>query len=128
MRYLIDTHTLLWFVNDDPQLPISMRELMENEETDLFISVGSIWEMAIKFSIGKLKLPSSFDAYVRRHIDDNYILVLQIDVSHLTYVTTMPFHHRDPFDRLIIAQSLVEHLPIISADEIFDGYGVSRVW
>ena len=128
MKYLLDTHSLIWFIEGDVKLSLHARQLMDDEANELFVSVGSLWEMAIKFSIGKLNLGRPFAEMFPQQLTDNSIEILGITVDHLRIVCDLPFHHRDPFDRLIIAQAVVERLPIISVDAVFDGYGVKREW
>jgi PIN domain nuclease of toxin-antitoxin system len=127
MKVLLDTHAFLWFVNDDPQLSLAAKTLMESE-VDLLLSVASLWEMAVKVSIGKLDLPKSFDLFIPEQLQINEIEVLPIELRHLSVVAGLPLHHRDPFDRLLISQSLVEELSIIGIDKVFDRYGVNRSW
>jgi len=127
MRYLLDTHTFLWFVNDDSQLSIDAKNLLESD-VDLLLSVGSLWEIAIKVSIGKLSLPDSYDKFIPQQMALNDIEMLPLNLAHLEVVVTLPLHHRDPFDRLLIAQVMVENVPIVSADGMFDNYGVNREW
>ncbi len=128
MKYLLDTHSLIWFIGGDVQLSSYARQLIDDEGNELFISVASLWEMAIKFSIGKLNLGRPFATLFPEQLENNSIEILGITVDHLKAVCNLPFHHRDPFDRLIIAQAQVEKLPIISIDTIFDNYGVKREW
>jgi PIN domain nuclease of toxin-antitoxin system len=127
MKVLLDTHAFLWFVNDDPQLSLAAKTLMESE-VDLLLSVASLWEISIKVGIGKLDLPKLFDVFIPEQLEHNEIELLQIELKHLTPLTSLPLHHRDPFDRLLISQSLVEELTILSADKIFDRYAVNRSW
>ena len=127
MKVLLDTHAFLWFVNDDPQLSLAAKTLMESE-VDLLLSVASLWEISIKVGIGKLDLPKSFDLFIPEQLQINEIELLPIELPHLAPLTRLPLHHRDPFDRLLIAQSLVEDLTILSADKVFDLYGVNRSW
>lgn len=128
MRYLLDTHSLIWFIGGDLQLSAHARQLMDDERNELFISMASLWEMAIKFSIGKLNLGQRFEEMFPAQLESNSIEILGITIDHLKAVCRLPFHHRDPFDRLIIAQAQVEGLPIISVDKVFDDYGVEREW
>ena len=128
MKYLLDTHSLIWFIEGDAKLSVHARQLMDDEANELFVSVGSLWEMAIKFSIGKLNLGRPFAEMFPQQLADNSIEILGITVDHLRTVCDLPFHHRDPFDRLIIAQAGIEQMPIISVDIVFDAYGVKRVW
>jgi PIN domain nuclease of toxin-antitoxin system len=125
---LLDTHTFLWFINGDKALSSPAKEIMENAENILYLSVASLWEMAIKISLGRLEAPYPFDKFIEIQLRENSITLLQITPVHTGIVAALPFHHRDPFDRLIIAQSLSEGLPIIGKDDIFDEYGVQRHW
>ena len=127
MKVLLDTHAFLWFVNDDPQLSLAAKTLMESE-VDLLLSVASLWEISIKVGIRKLDLPKLFDVFIPEQLELNEIELLPIELKHLTPLTSLPLHHRDPFDRLLISQSLVEELTILSADKIFDRYAVNRSW
>lgn len=128
MRYLLDTHTFLWFINDDPALSPPAKGLIENPDHVFYLSVASLWEIAIKVSLGKLEVPASFSEFILEQLRENNIALLEIKVEHTGVVATLPFHHRDPFDRLIIAQSLSEKLPVIGKDVVFDTYGIQRLW
>ena len=131
MRLLIDTHAFLWFIEGDPQLSVNARQLIEDEDNAIWLSIASVWEMAIKFSIGKLTaLDASrpFSVQISDQLAHNSISVLPITLPHAFQVASLPFHHRDPFDRLIAAQCLVESLSLLSVDAIFDVYGVARLW
>ncbi len=107
---------------------LSQFDLIEDENNRLFISIASIWEMAIKVSIGKLNLSKPFENVITEHVMMSDIEVMGISVSHTFAVARMPLHHRDPFDRIIISQSLVENIPLISGDSEFDQYSVTRLW
>ena len=128
MKYLLDTHSLIWYLSGDARLSDHAFHLMENEENELFVSIASLWEMAIKFSIGKLNLDRPFEELFPEQLASNSIELLGITIEHLQIVGGLPFHHRDPFDRLLIAQALIESLPIIGMDEAFDRYGIQREW
>jgi len=127
MRFLIDTHTFLWFINDSSSLSSSARDILEIDN-DVVLSVANIWEIAIKFSLGKLALPKSFSEFIPEQINLNQIDILQIEIEHLDTVSSLPFHHRYPFDRLIIAQAMNEKIAIVSADKMFDFYNIKRIW
>jgi PIN domain nuclease of toxin-antitoxin system len=127
MRLLLDTHTFLWFIDDNPRLSSNAKSLLESDN-DLLLSIASLWETAIKLSIGKLSLPQPFEPFVREQLRINAIDIQQIETAHLNLVSTLAFHHRDPFDRLLVAQALVEEIPIVSADTEFDGYSIKRLW
>jgi PIN domain nuclease of toxin-antitoxin system len=128
MNYLLDTHTFIWFVQDEPELSPRAKELIESPDTECFLSLASIWEISIKVSTGKLNLQEPLGEFLREQLVLNVIDVLPITFEHVTKVRELPFHHRDPFDRLIIAQSLLENLPVIGKDEWFDRYGLTRYW
>jgi PIN domain nuclease of toxin-antitoxin system len=126
MKQLIDTHTLLWFTMGNPRISDNLRLQIENN--DNLLSIASIWEMAIKHSISKLNLDMSFDDFVKRQIIGNGITLKEINQQHISVIAQLPLHHRDPFDRMLIAQAMVENIPIISADTIFDAYPIQRLW
>lgn len=128
MNILLDTHTFLWFVNDDPRLSQPARVLIETQETQPFLSAASLWEIAIKISLGKLGLQQSYETFIPEQLAINGISILNIALEHTAALTTLPFHHRDPFDRLIAVQAKIEKLPLISADPAFDAYAITRVW
>jgi PIN domain nuclease of toxin-antitoxin system len=128
MNLLLDTHTFLWFINNDNRLSLTAQEAIALPANDVYVSSASLWEIAIKCSIGKLTLTTAFDTFIPQQLTVNYINVLGITVPHLALVAQLPFHHRDPFDRLIIAQGLAEPMTIVGVDTIFDSYGVVRVW
>ena len=128
MKYLLDTHTLLWFLQGDKKLSDKARQFIDNPSNEKFLSVVSLWEIAVKVSLGKLALGKSFERLFPEQLHFNRIQILDITVDSLIKLTTLPFHHRDPFDRLIIAQAFVEELLIIGADTAFDAYGINREW
>jgi PIN domain nuclease of toxin-antitoxin system len=128
VNVLLDTHAFLWFVEGSPQLGTLARQRIEDPATTNFLSIASIWEMAIKVSLGKLSLRQPFDRYISYHLAINGFVVLQISVEHTALVSALPFHHRDPFDRLLIAQALVERMTLLSKDPSLDSYGLTCVW
>jgi PIN domain nuclease of toxin-antitoxin system len=131
MRLLIDTHTFLWFVEGDPQLSAEARRLLEDADNEIWLSLASVWEMAIKFSIGKLTLLDRvrpFAEHLSDLIESNGIAILPVTLPQVLHVATLPLHHRDPFDRLLVAQSLTEGMPLVSADAVLDAYRVRRLW
>ncbi len=128
MNFLLDTQALLWLLLDDPRLSERARMSIVTTDRSIFISPGSLWEIAIKISIGKYSLPEPFTMFWDRQLLMNDFTLLPISVSHTARVASLPFHHRDPFDRLIIAQSLEEEIPVVSSDAMFDLYGVDRIW
>jgi PIN domain nuclease of toxin-antitoxin system len=125
---LLDTHALLWFLNNDPRLPIAAKQKIEETEL-VFASVVSIWEIAIKVNIGKLNLLTSFQTI---QIDMNALSIQELPIlfeDNLTYIG-LPLlrEHKDPFDRMLIAQAIRKSIPIVSADKKFDAYPVQRIW
>jgi PIN domain nuclease of toxin-antitoxin system len=128
MRVLLDTHSLLWFALGDPKLSSIARREIENPSNEKLISPVSYWEVAIKISIGKYTLPQSYEEFIHKAVDRNGFAILHIEPRHAAAVANLPFHHRDPFDRLLIAQAIVEQIPILSGDPTFDQYAVTRIW
>lgn len=128
MKLLLDTHTFLWFTGNHPQLSTTARDLLEDGDNDLWLSVVSLWEIAIKMSIGKLALKRDFASLIPEEMAANGIQRLTMELPHLSTLIALPLHHRDPFDRLIIAQAMAENLPIVSIDAKFDAYPVKRLW
>jgi len=126
MKYIIDTHALLWFQSNDNQLSEKAKQLIS--ENDIYISIVSFWEIAIKISIEKLKLNKTILQLMQQAQIDN-ITTLGITQVHIETVAKLPFFHRDPFDRMLISQAISENIPIISADIKFDLYNrVQRIW
>ena len=128
MRLLLDTHSFLWFIIGDDRLSRAARELVEDSGNQPLLSMASLWEIAIKTSIGRLELARPFGELIPEQMSLNGIEALGIRVEHVAQVALLPFHHRDPFDRLLIAQAKVEDIPIVGADEVFDTYSVARMW
>jgi len=128
MKILLDTHTFLWFIEGSSNLSPTARGLIEDSSNRPFLSVASLWEMAIKISLGKLRLNQPYESLIPEQLDFNGIEILGIGLSHAAAIVTLPFHHRDPFDRLLIAQAMVENMPLVSADSAFDTYSVNRLW
>jgi PIN domain nuclease of toxin-antitoxin system len=128
MRLLLDTHSFLWFIEGSTQLPRSARTLIEDTTNEAFLSVASLWEMAIKVSIGKLSVGQPFEAVILQQLTLNRITLLGITVSHAAALAVLTLHHRDPFDRMLAAQARVEQLSLVSGDPAFDAYGVTRLW
>ena len=128
MRLLLDTHALLWFVTSDPKLSLTAQQVIANPNNQKLVSLVSLWEIAIKHSLGRLDLQMPLPDFVRQHLAPKRIAVLQITVPHILKVATLPHHHRDPFDRLLIAQTLTENVSLVSADSAFAQYGVQLIW
>ena len=128
MELLLDTHAFLWFALQDSRLSPRARREISGANRLLMISPVCFWEIAIKIKVGKLTVPSPFLDFIAGELTANDILVLPITAEHAAKTIDLPFHHRDPFDRMLIAQSLVENWPIVSSDETLDTYGVTRIW
>ena len=127
MKLLLDTHIFLWFIIGSPNLSTPARELIEDVANEKFVSAASLWEIAIKSSLGKLSLSAPFAELIPQQLSLNGFELLHIEIDHAAIVATLPFHHRDPFDRLLIAQSMVEKMPIVSVDAMFDAYPIARL-
>lgn len=128
MEYLLDTHALLWIVTDDKQLSTKVKKIFLDEQNEIFLSIASLWEIAIKVSLNRLKLGLSLNEFYIRHVVGNKIRLIDIKVEHLEVLENLEFHHRDPFDRILIAQCLIEKMAIMSKDKIFSSYSVKRIW
>jgi PIN domain nuclease of toxin-antitoxin system len=128
MRALIDAHTLLWAVDDLSRLSPSALTTLQDPANDLFVSAGTIWELAIKVGLGKLTISRPYRPWIEQALTDLGAILLPISVAHADTQASLPQHHRDPFDRLLIAQALVEGMAIIGVDAQFDPYGVVRIW
>jgi PIN domain nuclease of toxin-antitoxin system len=124
MRALLDTHTFLWWINDDPRLSERCREIIANGSNDVLFSAVSAWEIAVKARRGRLVLPSETEPYIREQVSRNRFEVLPIDLTHALRVSLLPDHHKDPFDRMLVAQAQVENLTILSADPEIARYPV----
>lgn len=127
MDLLLDTHAFIWFLNGDNQLPAAIKSLIADTSNKCCVSIASIWEIAIKISLGKLELQGDFNQ-ITYFLTDNDIEILPITFGHIQRILQMSFHHRDPFDRLIIAQALAENLTIATKDSIFHEYEVKITW
>lgn len=128
MNLLLDTHTFLWFIDGNSRLSTTARTLIEEPTNSRFLSLASLWEMAIKVSMGRLTFTQPFAPLLIDQLQRNRITLLDILFAHTVAVSQLPFHHRDPFDRMLIAQAIVEQMPIISIDSVFDTYPVTRLW
>jgi PIN domain nuclease of toxin-antitoxin system len=125
---LLDTHTMLWFLWDDSRLSGAAKAIIEDAENRKLVSIASCWEIAIKAGLGKLDLGEPSRSFLPREIARNNFELLPVSLDHATMVETLAAYHRDPFDRLLIVQAIAESLSVISADAVFDRYGVSRLW
>ncbi len=128
MKLLLDTHAFLWFVLSDAKLSSAAKALINDPANDKYVSPATYWELAIKISVGKYSLAHPYEDFLNRGINGNGFIILPVEWRHTSRLTNIPYHHRDPFDRLLIAQALVEQMAIVSADPLFDLYGVQRLW
>jgi PIN domain nuclease of toxin-antitoxin system len=144
MKVLLDTHAFLWYVLDAPQLSSAARAAIEGQAADVLVnpaqaalgpeapealvSPASYWEIAIKISLKKYTLTVPYETFWQHGIEDNDFHVLPIQIAHTAALLTMPFHHKDPFDRLLIAQAMAENLSVVSSDAAFDAYPIKRIW
>ncbi len=122
MNLLLDTHILLWHLTDNPKLSREISRTIENPQHKKFISIVSLWEVAIKRSLGKLEILQPIET-----LTPTEITILPLEISHISYLEKLPFHHRDPFDRIIIAQAIVEKLSVITNDDCFDYYEIDLI-
>lgn len=127
MIYLLDTHTFIWFIEGDSSLPESVRKSITDPSSKNFISIASIWEIAIKINVGKLILQTPFPQ-IEKKINENDFQILPVSFGHTQVLTTLPHFHKDPFDRMIIAQSITEDLTVISKDKNFSLYPIKLLW
>lgn len=127
MTVLLDTHALLWFQTGDRRLSRVARRAIEADDVELVVSAASVWEMAIKASLGRLRLPGTVSAYLAEKVAEGY-RVLGVSGPHAARVETLPWYHRDPFDRLLAAQALEEGWRLITRDRVFRRYGVDVIW
>ena len=128
MKLLLDTHAFLWFIKGSNKLSGHAKRLIEDPANERYLSVGTLWEMAIKVSIGKLEVPLPFTRLTQEHVEGNAIEVLPLRPEHLDEQRKLPFHHGDPFDQLIIAQAIAERMKVIGRDREFEPYPVECIW
>lgn len=127
MNYLLDTHALIWFLNGEEHLSEKSKKVIENPENSLFISIATIWELAIKISLGKFKFEQGFKKFLEL-IEENGFEVIPISLEHALRLSTLEFLHRDPFDRLIVVQAMTDNLTVITKDEYMEKYSISTLW
>jgi len=127
MNILPDTHAFMWFVNGDPMLGKAAKDAIENLENKALMSVASLWEIAVKVNIGKLSLSRPYTE-IKDRMEENFIELLPITFDHTVLLTDLPLHHRDPFDRLIIAQAMTEKMTVLTKDENFKHYPIDIIW
>ncbi len=127
-RFLLDTHAFLWFLFDDPRLSQRAADLLGNPDVDKALSIVSVWEIVIKVQIGKLNLGMQVEAFLNVHVRGVELELVEIELPHLVAYSRLPLRHRDPFDRLLVAQAQTLDIPIVTADAAFSRYSVETVW
>ena len=128
MNLLLDTHTFLWFIENHKNLSPTARKTIESTIDTIYVSIVTPWEIAIKTSIGKLTLSKPIQSLFPSEMNTNNFILLPIHYDHIIKLGKLPFHHNDPFDRMLIAQAITESLHIISRDSSLDSYDVQRIW
>ena len=128
MKVLLDTHAFLWLITDEDRLSENARQTFLNTENSLFFSAASLWEICIKKSLGKLSLKDGWFQTIQKEMEINTIQWLPIETTHCAEVTELPFHHRDPFDRMLIAQAIVEEMKLLSRDSRLSDYAIELIW
>ena len=128
MALLLDTHAFLWWIEDDQRLSRRARNAISRPDGQCYVSAATWWEMAIKLSLGRLKIAANLDRFLAEQMGANGFHPLPLQLTHVARVVDLPFHHRDPFDRMLAAQALVEGFSLVSADTVFRRYGVRRIW
>jgi PIN domain nuclease of toxin-antitoxin system len=127
VNLLVDTHAMLWFVAGDERLSPKARQAIESPGATIYISIASWWEMAIKCSLDKLQLAKPIEQFMAERVEEGF-RVLSVEMRHLPALVALPFHHRDPFDRLIICQAMLERMPVCTSDSQFAAYDIERIW
>ena len=128
MTLLLDSNAFLWFIEGEDRFSPETLASIEDTSNVVLVSIVGLWEIAIKVSIGKLELTESYHVLIPREMQRNHIELLPARIEHFAKVADLPFHHRDPFDRLLAAQAIVENFPVVSSDNLLDTYGVARIW
>jgi len=128
MRGLLDTHTFLWWITENSRLSTNIYSILSDGDNELYLSAASGWEIAIKAGLGRLQLPANPEKFIAEQVQINSIIVLPIQMSHALYVYSLPAHHNDPFDRMLIAQAKLEDLTILTADPLIAKYDVKIIW
>lgn len=127
MEILLDTHTYIWFAANNSKLPKAVKRDIENQDNKLYLSIASLWEMAIKIQLKKLEIGFTIEQFIVL-AENNGFIILPVEPTHIIQLSKLKHHHRDPFDRIIAAQALSEKLYLASADDVFDAYKVKRIW
>ncbi|MCF7859549.1 MAG: type II toxin-antitoxin system VapC family toxin [Candidatus Cloacimonetes bacterium] len=128
MKYMLDTNVFLWLIEDNPKLTQKVRRKFTHPKNTIYLSIVSLWEIAIKTNIGKLKLEDPFSVFIDKYVFENYIEILDLKIDHIKQFKELEYYHKDPFDRTIIAQSISEDISLIASDKIFSKYPVKVLW
>jgi PIN domain nuclease of toxin-antitoxin system len=128
VRVLLDTHAFLWWITDDDRLSTLAREAIGAPENHVFVSAASGWEVITKYRIGRLTLPQPVDGFIAQHLEENAFQPLSITMRHTFELEALPSLHRDPFDRMLIAQAIAEEMPLVTGDQAIRAYPVSTIW
>ncbi|MDX1908281.1 MAG: type II toxin-antitoxin system VapC family toxin [Bacteroidia bacterium] len=131
MRLLLDTHTFLWYYSGAPELSDHAKSCLDDPQNEFWVSIVSLWEIAIKNSIGKLDLDTSFDTFCKDVVEKGFTF-LPVDMAHIMKLAQLPFHHRDPFDRIIITQAIAENMDFVTIDAMVESYledeVIKKIW
>lgn len=128
MRYLLDTHAFLWFISDDRRLSKNASAVMSDRSNELYFSSASAWEISIKTGLGRLSIQDEMKSFLLAQLSENGIFPLSITIPHAAHISKLPGIHKDPFDRILIAQSVIEDMPLLSRDRTMRKYDVNVVW
>ena len=128
MKYLLDTHAFLWFISNDERLSKNANALIRDRRNELYFSSASAWEISIKAGLGRLSIPDEMESFLLDQLSENGFLSLPITIPHAAYIRKLPGIHKDPFDRILIAQSVIEKLPLISRDRTIKQYDLNIIW
>ena len=128
MKVLLDTHTFLWWITDSPLISSKVRDIVQNADNEIFLSAASGWEIAIKVQLGRIHLPDKPSIYLAKQMSLNAFQPLTITMSHSLYICNIPDIHKDPFDRIIIAQAILEGMPLLTKDSNMPKYGIQIIW
>lgn len=127
MRVLLDTHVLLWYLSSDPKMSEKAKDIIADKSNNCYFSLASLWEIVIKLDLNKLRLPMPFEKFID-HLTSKDFQILPIQLADLKVLQGLPAYHRDPFDRILIAQAIQENIPVISADQYFNAYAIPIIW
>jgi PIN domain nuclease of toxin-antitoxin system len=128
VKILLDTHTFLWLMSDHQSLSATAKQIFLDNDNELLLSAVSGFEIAVKYGLGKLNLAEPPATFIRRRIENNGLLELPISMDHATQLQELPTHHRDPFDRLLVAQAMAEAIPMLTADKQLTAYPIECIW